>query len=281
MPLKSKEVDMTFPFRKDFGFKTFWSVTQDTLKQMRAGEIQLVAASLSFSTVIALVPFIAVVLATFQSIGGLEALYPKVEALLLKNMREAAGSDATKFIRIFLRNISAGKLGTTGAILLFITSLRLLHDMEVGINRVWNRPNTRPFYKRLIYQWGLILAIPVFLAIYVGFTSLEEFQFVHRVLPAGASNSLVLVGSLFLIYKFVPDVSVHSRAAFLSSLVTSLALFCVHKTYSALAVGFFSYNKIYGSFAALPLLLFWILTIWYVILAGVALCASLQRRHIA
>lgn len=268
-------------FKKDFGFKTVWTVIKDTLQQMRDGELQLVAASLSFSTAIALVPFIAVVLATFQSIGGLEALYPKVEALLLRNMREAAGSDVTKFIRIFLKNISAGKLGTTGAILLFITSVRLLHDMEVGINRVWNKKNTRPFYKRLIYQWGLILGIPIFLAIYVGFLSLERFQFVHRVIPAGASNSLVLVGSLFFIYKMVPDVAVRAKAAFLSSLFTSITLFGVHKGYSALALKFFSYNKIYGSFAALPLLLFWILTIWYVILGGVALCASLQKRHVA
>lgn len=271
----------TLLFKKDFGFKTLWRVIKDTLQQMRDGEIQLVAASLSFSTAIALVPFIAVVLATFQSIGGLEALYPKVEALLLRNMREAAGSDVTKFIRIFLKNISAGKLGTTGAILLFITSVRLLHDMEVGINRVWNKKNTRPFYKRLIYQWGLILGIPIFLAIYVGFLSLERFQFVHRMIPAGASNSLVLVGSLFLIYKMVPDVAVRAKAAFLSSLFTSIALFGVHKGYSALALKFFNYNKIYGSFAALPLLLFWILTIWYVILGGVALCASLQKRHVA
>lgn len=272
---------MTLQFKKDFGFKTFWSVVKDTIKQMRDGEIQLVAASLSFSTAIALVPFIAVVLATFQSIGGLEALYPKVEALLLKNMREAAGSDVTKFIRIFLKNINAGKLGSTGAVFLFITSIRLLHDMEVGIHRVWNQPNTRPFYKRLIYQWGLILAIPVFLAIYVGFTSLEQFQFVTRLIPAGISNSLVLVGSLFLIYKLVPDLAVRTRAAFLSALIASITLFGVHKTYSALALEFFNYNKIYGSFAALPLLLFWILTLWYVILGGVALCASLQKRHIA
>lgn len=272
---------MTLRFKKDFGFKTLWTVIKDTLQQMRDGELQLVAASLAFSTAVALVPFIAVVLATFQSIGGLEAFYPKVEALLLRNMREAAGSDVTKFIRIFLKNISAGKLGTTGAIFLFLTSLRLLHDMEVGINRVWNRPNTRPFFKRLIYQWTLILVIPVFLAIYVGFNSLEQFKFVHRVVPAGVSNSLVLVGCLYLIYRLVPDVTVRSRAALISSLLASLTLYGVHKAYSALAVSFFAYNKIYGSFAALPLLLFWILTIWYVILGGVALCASLQKRHVA
>lgn len=267
--------------KKDFGFKNFWNVVLDTTKQMRDGEIQLVAASLSFSTAVALVPFLAVVLATFQSIGGLDAFYPKVESLLLQNLREAAGSETTKFIRIFLKNINAGKLGTTGAVLLFITSIRLLHDMEVGINRVWNQPNTRPFYKRLIYQWALILVIPVLLAIYVGFTSLEQFKFVHRIVPAGISNGLILIGSLFFIYKMVPDVVVHRRSALISSIITAILLFGVHKTYSLLAMQFFNYNKIYGSFAAIPLLLFWILTIWYVILGGVALCASLQKRHVA
>ncbi len=263
------------------GLQTFKSVVQDTLQQMRDGELALVAASLSFSTAIALVPFIAVVLATFQSIGGLEAFYPKVEALLLSNMREAAGSDATKVVRMFLRNINAGKLGTTGAIFLFITSIRLLHDMEVGIHRVWNTKNPRPFYKRLIYQWGLILGIPVLLAIYVGFTSLEQFKFVHRVIPAMVSNSIILVGSLYFIYKLVPAVQVRTRVALISSLLAAAVMYGVHKSYALLALKFFSYNKIYGSFAALPILLFWILTIWYVILGGVALCASLQKRHVA
>lgn len=267
--------------KKHISLKTLWSVIKDTLQQMRDGELALVAASLSFSTAIALVPFLAIVLATFQSIGGLEVFYPKVEALLLRNMREAAGSDVTKFIRIFIKNINFGKLGTTGAVLLFLTSLRLLHDMEVGIHRVWNKKNSRPFYKRLIYQWGLILVIPVCLAIYVGFTSLEQLKFVHRIIPAFVTNSSILIGCLFLIYKLVPDLPVRNKAALVSSVVTSATLYGVHKSYALLALKFFAYNKIYGSFAALPLLLLWILTIWYVILGGVALCASLQKRHVA
>lgn len=275
-------MDMTLPFKKDFGFNTLKSVSQDTIRQMRDGELQLVAASLAFSTAIALVPFIAVVLATFQSIGGLEALYPKVEVFLLRNLREAAGTtDVTKFIRIFLKNISAGKMGTTGAIVLFITSIRLLHDMEVGIHRVWTQKNTRPFYKRLIYQWALILIIPLFLAVYIGFTTLEQFKFVHRLIPASLSNSLVLIGCLFLTYKFVPNVKVRPKAALISALLASVVIYGVHKSFAALAIKFFSYNKIYGSFAALPILLLWILTMWYVILGGVALCASLQKRQIA
>lgn len=261
--------------------KKLKTVLKDTLQQMRDGELQLVAASLSFSTAMALVPFIAVVLATFQSIGGLEALYPKVEALLLSNMKEAVGPGFIKGVKSILKRISAGKVGTAGAVFLFIASIRLLHDMEMGIHRVWNERNTRPFYRRLIYHWSLLLAIPLFLAVYVGFMTLEQFQFVHRMVPAFVSNSLVLVGTLFLIYKLVPHVQVGTRAALVSSLLASAALFAVHKGYVFLAKSFFSYNKLYGSLAVLPLLLLWILSLWYVVLGGVALCASLQRRRIA
>jgi len=246
---------------------------------MRDGELQLVAASLSFSTILGMVPFLAVVLATFQSIGGLEALYPKVESFLLIYLREAAGSDVTKLIRIFIKNINAGKLGTTGAVFLFIASLKLLHDMEVGINRVWAHPRTRPFYKRLIYQWILILIIPVGLAIYVGFISLAQFQFVRRILPVNVSNALFLVGSLFLIYKLVPDLKVRSKAAWISALLASFGILGVHRGFSFLTVEVFNYNKIYGSFAALPILLLWLLALWYVVLAGVALCAGIQKHH--
>jgi membrane protein len=272
---------MTSEYKRDFGYSATKAVFKDTLQQMRDGEMQLVAASLAFSTAIGLVPFLAVVMATFQSIGGLEALYPKVEGLLLYTLREAAGPDATKFIRIFLRNISAGRLGTMGAVFLVITSVRLFHDMEVGIHRVWNQRNTRPYYKRLIYQWFWILFIPILLAVYVGFTSLEQFKFVSALIPAPLSNAFVLIGCLFLVYKMVPDFSVSTKAALISAAIAAIGMYGVHKFWALLAINFFNYNKIYGSFAALPILLLWILSLWYVILMGVALCASLQKRHVA
>lgn len=281
MRLSLKETDMTSQYRKDFGFKRVWEVLKHTAQQMRDGELQLVAGSLSFSTALGLIPFIAVVLAVFQSIGGLEALYPKVEALLLSNLREAAGSNVAKFIRIFLKNINAGKLGTTGVVLLVLTSVRLLHDMEVGINRVWNQKNARPFYKRLVYQWTLILGIPVFLAVYVAFNSLEQFLFVRRLIPAFVANAGVLIGTLFLIYKLVPALKVHTKAALISSVVAAGVIFGVHKGFVFVTTKVFNYSSIYGSFAAIPLLFLWILSMWYVILMGVALCAGLQRRHMA
>lgn len=274
-------METTLLYKNVFGFRNFISVCQDAWRQVRVGEVQLVAGSLAFSSLLGLVPFLAVVLATFQSIGGLEAFYPKVEHLLYQYMREAVGSDATRVFRSFLKNVHAGKLGTTGAVFLFITSLRMTNDMEVGINRVWNIKNTRPLYARLIYQWAFILLIPVLLAVYIGFNSLEQFKFVHGYIHPKVSNWLVLIGSLFLVFKIVPATMVRKFPALISSVFTALGLYGVHQGFLRLVIKFFNYNKIYGSFAALPLLLIWILTIWYVILMGVALCASLQRRRLA
>lgn len=247
-------------------------------RQMRDGELGIVSSSLAFSTAIALVPFFAVVLAILQSVGGgFEILYPKVESFLLRNLREAAGSDVSRFIRIFLKNVSAGKMGTTGGIVLFLTSLRLMFDMEVAVNKVWNIKNSRPFYKRFIVQWALMLAIPLLLAFYIGFISLEQFKVIRQVVPLSLSNSLVLFLTLFAMNKYVPATAVRSKSAFIGATLTGISLFIVHKFYATLMVKFFVYNKIYGSFAALPLLLLWLLLMWYVILGGAAITASLEN----
>ena len=151
--------------------------------------------------------------------------------------------------------------------------------MEVGIHRVWNQPNKRKFYKRLLYQWLVILALPVLFAIYLGFNSMAQLQFVHRIIPPFVTNGLILVGSLFLVYKLVPDLPVRAKAAFIAAVMASIGLYCVHNAFIFVVTGFFNYNKIYGSFAALPILLLWILAIWYVILGGVCLTAGIHKRH--
>src|SRR5437868_9952539 len=86
-------------------------LAKDITLQMRDGEIQLVAASLSFSTILSLVPFLAVILATFQFFGGNDILYSKVENLLLLYFKEAAGAEFTSVIKTSIRNIHTGTLG--------------------------------------------------------------------------------------------------------------------------------------------------------------------------
>jgi membrane protein len=253
---------------------------KDLLRQLQDGEIQLVAASLSFSTLLSLVPFLAVILATFKFLGGDDILYSRVENLLLLYFKEAVGSQFTLIIKTSIRNIHAGGLGVVGASFLVLTSFRLMHDMEYGIHRVWNQKNTRPLLKRFFIYWFLVIILPIFLAVYVGFTTLIRMEFGKRYLPGSLTGMSVLVLILYLAYRYVPDLKVKAKSAFFSALLASIGLFVVQSTFSWVVLKFFRMSNIYGSFAALPIFLIWILTVWYVILGGVAVCASTQRRQL-
>lgn len=270
-------MDMISRLKNAFGFK---KTLTDIITQMRDGEIQLVASSLSFTTIVAFIPFIAVVLATLQTVGGgLEVFYPKVEQLFLQNLRQAVGGEAVRIVRLFLNNINAGRMGSTGAAFLILTSLRLLHDMESGIHRVWNMKISRRFYKRLLFYWFLIFALPVAMVSYVSLISLEEVAVVRRLMPKTLSDFLFLWGLLLVVYKWVPDIKVNWKPSLISSALAAVGMIGALKGLGWAAVQLFSYNRIYGSFAAIPLLLVWVLTIWYIILGGVAVCASLQKRR--
>ena len=252
----------------------------DLVHQLRDGEIQLVAASLSFSTLLSVVPFLSVILATFKFLGGDDILYSRVENLLLLYFKEAAGAQFTQIIKTAIRNIHAGGLGFVGAAFLVITSFRLMHDMEFGIHRVWNQKNTRPLIKRFFIYFFLVIVLPVFLAIYVGFTTLVRMEFGKQYLPGTATGVSTLVLVLYLVYKYVPDLKVKAKSAFLSALLAAAGLWVVQSTFTWVTVKFFRISNIYGSFAAMPIFLIWVLTVWYVILGGVAICASTQRRQL-
>lgn len=255
-------------------------MTLDLMHQLRDGEIQLVAASLSFSTLLSLVPFLAIILATFKFLGGDDILYSRVENLLLLYFKEAAGAQFTQVIKTAIRNIHAGGLGFVGAFFLIVTSFSLMRDMEVGIHRVWNKRNTRPILKRFFVYGFLVLILPVFLAIYVGFTTLIRMEFGKKYLPGTATGISALILVLYLTYKYVPDLKVKTKSAFFSAVVAALGLWGIQSTFTWVAVKFFRMSHIYGSFAALPIFLIWVLTVWYVILGGVAICASTQRRQL-
>lgn len=261
-------------------FKKFKRTLRDAYEQMNEGEMRLVAASLAFSTLFSLVPFLAVTLATFKVLGGLDVIYPRVEAFLLSNLAAGAGKEAIGVIRHSIGRIHAGVLGTGGALFLIAISMRLLHDMEWGIHRVWNIPNRRPLIQRIFTYWFLILLCPMFLAVYVGFLSLKKISGIDAWMPTPMLNAVVMVGVLYAVYKLVPNVKVKKAPALFAAIMASLVLSGVQGTFTWIAKFFFNYGKIYGSVAALPIFLLWLLTIWYVILGGVVISASAQKREL-
>lgn len=246
---------------------------------MKDGELQLVAASLSFSTALAIIPFFAVVLAALQYFGALDSLYPKVEALLFTNFKGSLGTEGVNVFKKIIQRIHEGRTGTVGALVLILTSTRLIYDMEHGIHRVWHIKTKRSLFQRLFAYWLLLLIFPFLLAIYVAFINFKTVEPIILLFPSEFRVVSILFLFLFLTYKFVPNTKVKWVPALISAAVATGLLSILQMFFKTLSREIFNYSKVYGSIAAIPAFLIWILFVWQIILFGVALNASLQNKN--
>lgn len=241
-------------------------------------EIRFVASSLAFSTLLSIIPFFIIVLACFQAVGGLEEFYPKIEALLLSYLREATGSSISKYIRTLLENINFKALGISGGIFLVWTSLGLIRNMDYAINRIWQIKQTQPVYRRLWLYWLILLAVPIGLAAFIGLKSVILFNQSSRSFESQFLFSVWTSVFLFTIYKVIPDIRVRILPAAVSAVLAGASLWGVQKSFLWISLKVFRRNEIYGSLASFPIFLVWLLVVWYVVLAGVSLCAFLQQK---
>lgn len=241
-------------------------------------DIRFAASSLAFSTLLSIIPFLIIVLAVFQSVGGLEVLYPKLESALLSYMKEATGSTVTKYIKTSLQNVNSSTVGISGVLLLVITTLGLIRNIDVAFNKIWKIKITKPAYKRILLHWLILLAAPLPLAV---LSAIKSISYLNDA-GSGIENQLILfvwiASLLFLLYKVIPDIKVSSSAALSAALAASFALAGVQSSFLWLSLKVFKNNKIYGSLASFPIFLVWLLVVWYIVLAGVAICAFLQQK---
>lgn len=244
---------------------------------MKDSDLRWVAGSLAYSTVLSLVPFLALTVAVFQLIGGLDFLEPKVQGLFLQYFKEAVGTEAAQMVRGVLKRLKPETLGIPSLIFLVVASFRLLQDTEKGINKMWSKEDRgRSVLKRFLVSWVLLASFLVLLSVYLGFRSVEALQPLIKG-QRGILDFLVLSLGLFLLYKWIPKAQVRSKSALIAGLCAGLGLVALQGSFAWITKRFFQISKIYGPLATVPLFLMWILFLWYVVLAGAALSASLDK----
>ncbi|MBC7464500.1 MAG: YihY family inner membrane protein [Bdellovibrio sp.] len=243
-----------------------------------AVEIRFAAASLAYSTLLSIIPFLIIVLAVFQSGVGLEELYPKVEFVLLNYLKEATGASVSQYIKMALGSVKTSTLGITGVVLLLFTSLTLISSVDTAFQRVWRLKPTRPIYRRILIYWLILVAVPIALAAFVGLRSITYFKDLGHSIEHQFFFSLWTAVFVWLMYTVIPDTKVKLLASIPSAVATSLVLSSVQNSFLWVSMKVFNRNKIYGSLASFPIFLFWLMVVWYVILAGVSLCAFLQQK---
>ncbi len=241
-------------------------------------DIRFAAASLAFSTLLSIIPFLIIVLAVFQSIGGLEEFYPKVESTLLSYLKEATGSSVSKYIRSALQSVNPGTLGVSGGLLLLFASLGLIRNIDFAFNKLWKLKISKPVYKRIWLHWVILLSAPIALAIFAGVKSISFFSRATQAFEHQLLFSVWVAALLLTLYMVIPDTKVRLLPALIAAVLASLALSVVQNSFLWLSLKVFKNNKIYGSLISLPIFLVWLLVVWCVVLMGVSLCAFLQQK---
>ncbi|MGE4107026.1 MAG: YihY/virulence factor BrkB family protein [Bacteriovoracia bacterium] len=262
-------------------FKAAWKgllgVTRDTLKLVSESRLLMVASALAYTTILSIVPLLAVSFTIFRAFGGLENLFHNIEPIILENLAEGTAEEAAGNFRSFITNVHTGAVGISGFIMLVFTSMSLLSNIEKAINGVWGLTVKKTWFQRIAGYWLFITLGPLGLAFAVGAVTSSGEQ-IGALIPKGTFSYILVVGIFFALYKWVPQRIVRWRPALIAGIFTATLMALAKMGYSLYTQKVISYSKIYGSLGAVPIVLLWIYISWAVILSGAALSVSLQKR---
>ncbi|MEN6165806.1 YihY family inner membrane protein [Bordetella pertussis] len=249
----------------------------------RADEQKLlqVASSLTFTTVLAIVPMLAVVLSLFTAFPVFQEFRVALEDFLANSLMPPSVSDnIMDYLNQFARQ--ATRLTAIGGAFLIVTSLLLIMTIDKTFNDIWQVTRQRPLPQRALVYWAVITLGPVVAGASLWATSFvaRESLGLVRDVPEAVSVAisfipLVLTGLGFAaLFVVVPNRRVYWKDALVGGFGTAIVLELMKAGFAYYLTRFPAYTVIYGAFATLPIFLLWIYLSWLAVLFGATVAAS-------
>lgn len=238
----------------------------------------MVAAALTYTTLLALVPLLTITVLVFHNFPAFEKVGESLEEFLSANLLpEAVSRLVTLYSREFIANST--RLSMIGTVMLIVTALILLSTIESAFNRIWRVRRARTLGARLVTYWFVLTAGPLLFGIGVYLTTQLAKESLKLTGHVGLATPLVsfflIWGFFWALYQLVPHRPVRSRDALLAAFITTGAFLFLQRGFAIFIARFATYDLVYGAFAALPIFLVWIYLLWTIILLGAALAATL------
>lgn len=250
--------------------------------RMAEDEITRVAASLSFTTTLQIVPALALVLAMLSAFPAFADLRASVLDFILGNLMPDTGMKMKEQFTAFLD--AAGKLTAFGVLGLAVTALLLLLTIENSFNKIFKVVRRRPFLTRVLVFWAAITIGPFLMGL--SFTLFGYFavpkEWLGEATPPAvtwllgqlAPTVLAWVG-LTLIYVVFPNRRVLWSDALIGAGVAAVLLAVLRLVFALYVGSMTSYKAVYGALAAFPVFLVWIYLAWIFVMAGAVIAATL------
>ncbi|MEE8333523.1 MAG: YhjD/YihY/BrkB family envelope integrity protein, partial [Alphaproteobacteria bacterium] len=263
--------------------RTFWAVLRD----VRQGDLSLRAMSLVYTTMLSMVPLLAISFSVLKGFG----VHEELETAMMRVLLPLGERGVEVGIRIveFVENVKVGVLGSVGLALLLYTVVSLMQKIERAFNHIWDVPQTRPFAQRFSGYLSVIVIGPLLVFSAVGISaSLMNSKIVttlSAVAPIGVLIDTVgqfvpatlVVGAFTFIYVFMPNTRVRVLSAFTGALVGALLWGLASWVFASFIVSSAQYAAIYSGFAALILFMLWLYVAWLVLLIGSSV--ALYHQH--
>lgn len=239
-----------------------------------------IASSLTFTTLLALVPLATIVLTLISAFPIFSGLGEQIRSFLLANMLpEAAGNVVATYVEQF--SARAGRLTALGTVVLVVTALMMMFTIERAFNSIWRVLRGRSMAQRILIYWAVLTLGPILIGASLTMTSylvgvslgLSRRNVFGEAAVLGIVPFLLTCTAFTLLYLVVPNRAVRPRHALLGGVVAALAFELMKRGFAVYVAQIPTYTFVYGAFAVVPIFLLWIYFSWVVIVVGALITA--------
>ncbi len=259
----------------------FLRVCALVVKGFREDKCPIHASSLTFTTVMAMVPLLVILFAIAKGFG-----FEQISELLIQKTADMppAFQDAVGTILKTVGSASTGALGSIGVVFFLWAAINMLSSVEETFNIVWGIKTPRAFPDKVRNYIVILVVAPVLLVVanagmpvILGFAGKLTWMGPFLKLGLQAIPVVVMAITFTLIYVMMPNTKVKISAAFTGAFVSAILTILFQLAIIKLGVLATSANKTYGTLAAIPLFLSWVQISWQIMLFGAEVAFSIQN----
>lgn len=283
-------VELSDASRLELAGRRVCRVVYAVIRELASGRLTLHAMGLVYTTLLSIVPLLALSFSVLKGFGVHNQMRPMLENILLEPLGEERGGEVIDNIIGFVDNVEVGVLGSVGLAFLLYTVISLVQKVERSFNEIWRVSKARSFGQRFSSYLSVIMVGPVLGFSAIGATaafvgsdfvqSLTEYQpmgwlfnFTGRVAPY-----LFIIALFTFLYVFIPHTRVRIKYAFIGGLVAGATWETMSLAFTIfLANTTMKYAAIYSGFAIGIILLIWIYLMWLVLLLGATVAYHAQH----
>ncbi|NVJ61355.1 MAG: YihY family inner membrane protein [Gammaproteobacteria bacterium] len=251
-----------------------------TLDRFSKDRCPSIAAELTVTTLLSLVPFLTVVLSLFSLFPQFQSMELEVQQLLVQNLIPESGETIQEYLSQYVKNTQG--LTAVGIVFLIVTSLMLMSTIDKSFNHIWQAKGNRSAVRVFLVYWAVLTMGPFLLGLSLAISSyFASLPLVSDVVSnqSGILNRIIPMAMSFIAFTVmfiaVPNRAVKVKHALVSALITALMFELAKYGFGLFVKKFSTYQLIFGALAAVPLFLIWMQLSWMILLIGAEICHAL------